>query len=256
MILKPSAEKTFESLASQDRQIMDESPSENDINEVLKALNHNIRRNIIRILHRSPVPIAYSEFLEELNVPASSNAAYHLLLLTKSNIVKKDSNGYELTEIGDRVALLLDIVVEPKSTAFTNLYMGFSRLSPLEILLGSWWIFFLILGLTTTPHNLAIGFISLSFSILSLGILIYKTRTPWAILLINNFLWIIFAPERRSLLVIITFTNLLALFLMLPELGIVPIVSIPLWILGFILVGCSIFLSMVYIYLSKTDLEH
>ncbi|MHA2096705.1 MAG: DUF7347 domain-containing protein, partial [Candidatus Hodarchaeales archaeon] len=252
---KRSGEKTFESLVCEDTQIMDESNPENDINEVLKALNHDIRRKIIRILHKTQVPIAYSKFLEELNVPASSNAAYHLLLLTKSKIVKKDSNGYELTEIGERVALLLDIVVEPKSTAFTSLYMGFSRLSPLEILLGSWWMFFLLLGITIIPQNFFLGFISLSFSLLSVSILIYKSRTPWAILLINNFLWIIFAPDRRSFLLSITLTNLLALFLVFPELGVVPNGSIPLSILGLVLISCSIFLSTAYLYLSKMEMK-
>lgn len=40
---------------------MNESP-ESDITEVLKALNHEIRREIIRILHDSR-PVAYTVFL-------------------------------------------------------------------------------------------------------------------------------------------------------------------------------------------------
>ncbi|MHA1995661.1 MAG: ArsR/SmtB family transcription factor [Candidatus Hodarchaeales archaeon] len=233
---------------------MDEFTPENDINKVLKALNHEIRRKIIRTLYRKQEPIAYSEFLEELNVPASSNAAYHLLLLTKFGILQKGSSGYKLTEIGERVALLLDIVVEPKSSAFTSLYMGFSRLSPLEILLGSWWIFFLLLGVTAIIQNFLIGVISLSFSLLSVGVLIYKTRTPWAILLINNFLWILFAPEYRSYLFLITFSNLLALFLLLPELGIIQSITFPLVAIGLLLLVVSISLSSMYIYKTKKDM--
>ena len=101
---------------------MVQTKDKNDINEVLKALNHDIRREIIRILHTNRNPIAYSDFLQELMLPASSNAAYHLVLLTRTNIIAKDDDGkYYLTELGERVALLLDIVVEPKPDAFTNL---------------------------------------------------------------------------------------------------------------------------------------
>ena len=122
---------------------MVDSTSDNDINEVLKAINHEIRRSIIRRLHTTSESIAYSEFLEELKLPASSNAAYHLVLLTKANVVEKDREGkYSLTGLGERVALLLDVVVEPQSNAFTNLYLGFSRLNPLDFLLGAWWLFF------------------------------------------------------------------------------------------------------------------
>lgn len=234
---------------------MNSISSERDINEVLKALNHEIRRKIIRLLHGKNEPVVYSEFLDELNVPASSNAAYHLLLLTKFNIVSKKSNGYILTEVGERVALLLDIVVEPQSSAFTNLYMGFSRLSPLEILLGSWWIFFLLLGISTFTQNLLISFISLSFALLSVTLLIYKTRTPWSIILINNFLWIIFAPDHRSILLSISLTNILALLILFPDLGFVTEITTGLWIFGLLLLSVSIVLSGVYIYLTKRDLD-
>ena len=145
---------------------MDLSEPERDINEVLKALNHEIRRKIVRSLYDSRSPIAYTDFLELLELPASSNAAYHIMLLTKANILKKNPEGkYLLTEIGDRVALLLDIVVEPKSSTFTSLYMGLSHLSPIEILLGSWWIFFLLLSILSLGFNLFLGVVFLSYLI-------------------------------------------------------------------------------------------
>jgi len=41
--------------------------NESDITDVLKSLNHEIRRKIIRILHdKQPVP--YSDFLSKLNL--------------------------------------------------------------------------------------------------------------------------------------------------------------------------------------------
>ncbi len=226
---------------------MVDSTSENDINEVLKAINHEIRRSIIRRLHTTSEPIAYSEFLEELKLPASSNAAYHLVLLTKANVVEKDREGkYSLTGLGERVALLLDVVVEPKANAFTNLYLGFSRLNPLEILLGAWWLFFLLLGVIIASENLFIGVLFLSFAFLSLGVLFYKIRTPWAILLINNFLWILFAPERRIHLLIISLSSILGLIILFPETRIMDNIQPLALIVGVSLILTSVILSIMY----------
>ena len=236
---------------------MVDSTPENDINEVLKAINHEIRRSIIRRLHTTSEPIAYSEFLEELKLPASSNAAYHLVLLTKANVVEKDREGkYLLTGLGERVALLLDVVVEPQSNAFTNLYLGFSRLNPLEILLGAWWLFFLLLGAILASENLFIGVLFLSFAFLSLGILFYKIRTPWAILLINNFFWILFAPERRIHLLIISVSSILGLIILFPETRIVYDIQPLALIAGVSLILTSVILSIIYFIQVRRELAH
>jgi len=234
---------------------MVDSTSENDINEVLKALNHEIRRSIIRRLHTTRESIAYTDFLEELKLPSSSIAAYYLVLLTKAKVVEKDKEGkYSLTGLGERVALLLDVVAEPKSNAFTNLYMGFSRLNPLEILLGAWWIFFLLLGGMFVTENIFIGIIFLSFALLSLSVLFYKVRTPWAILLINNLLWILFAPERRIHLLIITLTNILGLIVLFPETIIVHNIQPLALMVGVSLILTSVILSVVYLIQVRREL--
>jgi DNA-binding transcriptional ArsR family regulator len=231
------------------------STSDNDINEVLKALNHEIRRSIIRKLHSNrESSIAYSEFLEELNLPASSNAAYHLVLLTKARVVEKGKEGkYSLTELGERVALLLDVAVEPQSSAFTNLYMGFSRLTPLEILLSTWWIFFLLLGGVVITENFIIGVLFLSFALLSLGAFFFKARTIWAILLINNLLWILFAPERRFHLLSISLTNILGLIVLFPEMRVVYDIHPLSMIIGGLLILISLILSIIYLFQVRKD---
>ena len=218
---------------------MANSVSDIDINEVLKALNHEIRRSIVRRLHNTrETSIAYSDFLEELKLPASSNVAYH----------KKDREGkYSLTELGERVAYLLDVVVEPQSSAFTNLYMGFSRLTPLEILLSTWWVFFLLLGGVFITENLIIGVLFLSFALLSLGVFFYKARTIWAVLLINNLLWILFAPEKRIHLLTISLTNILGVLVLFPEMKVITEITPLSLIIGVVLISISVMLSVVYL---------
>ena len=235
---------------------MTDLTSDSDINEVLKALNHEIRRSIIRKLHTTrESSIAYSDFLEELKLPASSNAAYHLVLLTKANVVEKDREGkYSLTELGERVALLLDAVAEPQSSAFTNLYMGFSRLTPLEILISTWWIFFLITGIVFITENLVIGVLFLSYVLLSLGVFFYKARTIWAILLINNLLWILFAPERRFHLLTISLTNILGVIILFPEMKIVYEIDPIALIIASLLILISGILSVIYLFQVRNEL--
>jgi len=233
---------------------MEESPSSNEINEVLKALNHEVRRSIIRMLHTSRESIAYSDFLKELKLPASSNVAYHLVLLTKAKVVIKDSKGrYSLTELGERVALLLDIVVEPKSSTFTNLYIGFSRLNPSEILLGAWWIFFLLLGGVFITENIFLGILFVSFALLSLGVLFYKSGTIWALLLINNLLWILFVPERRMHLLSISVSNIVGLMILFPEVHLITDFEPLALILGSFFVGVSAVLSIIYLVQIRRD---
>jgi DNA-binding transcriptional ArsR family regulator len=235
---------------------MVETTDKNDINEVLKALNHDIRRKIIRILHKNRSAIAYSDFLQELMLPASSNAAYHLVLLTKTNLIAKDDAGkYFLTELGERAALLLDIAVEPKSDAFTNLYLGFSRLTPLEILVGAWWLFFLLMGIILSQMNFLVAIFSLSFAIFSLGYLVYKTRTPWSLLLISNLIWIFFAPEKRQLLFSISVSNLIGLFILFPELEALQSYPVQFVVIGSALLVLSFILSVWYIYLVRLEIN-
>lgn len=229
---------------------MAESP-ESDITEVLKALNHEIRREIIRILHDSR-PVAYTVFLNQLNLPASSNVAYHLSLLNNAHLVGKDKEGkYSLTPLGRRSALLLDLASESKSSPFSDLYLGFSQLTPFETLLGSWWIFFLFIGVafSSSLSTFFIGLIFFSLAGVIIFLFVYRTRVIWSLLLINNFLWIYFAPGNRLLLIIILFTNICGFILMFPEMD-PDLVMSSSFLFGIILVGISFLLSFLYLYLS------
>lgn len=223
---------------------------ESEITEVLKALNHEIRREIIRILHSKQL-VPYSEFLSQLDLPASSNVAYHLSLLNKAKLIKKDPDGkYFLSPLGKRSALLLDLAIEPKSSAFSTIYLSFSKLNPLEILLGAWYIFFFMLGLLFISSFLIIGIFFVLLSIGSIAIFIYRTKTLWTLFLLNNFIWIFFVPNNRELLISIIITNVFGLIFILPETEfLIPIAPFDI-ILGTLLILMSVILSIVYLYIS------
>ncbi|UCG02875.1 MAG: helix-turn-helix transcriptional regulator [Candidatus Heimdallarchaeota archaeon] len=226
--------------------------TEGDITDVLKALNHEIRRQILRMLHNKREPIAYSVFLNLLNLPASSNVAYHLLLLNKARMVEKDQEGkYSLTHLGKRSALLLDLASESKPSPFSDLYLGFSQLTPYETVLGSWWIFFLFLGVvfTSSPPTFLIGLFFFSLAGVSIFLFVYRTRVIWSLFLINNFLWIYFAPGNRLLLFAVFLTNLIGFLLMFPEMDLDLAFSNG-FLIGILLVSTSLLLSLIYLYLS------
>ncbi|MFX1283144.1 MAG: hypothetical protein ACFFB5_05790 [Promethearchaeota archaeon] len=227
-----------------------DSESESDITEVLKALNHEIRREIIRILHKKQTT-PYSDFLERLNLPASSNVAYHLSLLSKAHLIKKDLEGkYLLTPLGRRSALLLDLATESKSSIFSEIYLGFSRLNPTEILLGAWWTFFFVLGFFFLQSLLfPLGIICILIAICSIILIIFRTRTPWTILLINNFIWIFFVPKNREILASIIASNIFSLILLTPGALFIDISPLNL-LLGWILLLISLMLSIIYLYMS------
>ncbi|WP_455464037.1 DUF7347 domain-containing protein [Candidatus Hodarchaeum mangrovi] len=227
------------------------SVPEGDITEVLKALNHDIRREIIRILHVNNNLVSYSEFLNSLNLPASSNVAYHLSLLGKAHLIGKDLEGrYSLTKLGRRAALMLDLVVESKGSPFSDIYLGFSRLNPLELILGAWWIFFFILGLTLLQWHILLSLFFLLLSLSSILLFIYRTKTLWTLLLINNFIWIFFAPNNREILISIALTNALAIIFLFPEPALFDIAVLN-QVIGIILLLSSIFLSFLYFYISN-----
>jgi hypothetical protein len=230
---------------------MSQASAESDITEVLKSLNHEIRRKIIGILFSNDHPLAYSVFLDQLSLPASSNVAYHLSLLTKAQLVQKDIEGkYSLTQLGQRSALLLDMAIESKSSAFSDLYLGFSRLTPVETLLSAWWIFFFVIGIALVTNVLIISILFFSLAIVSLFLITYRTRTIWVLLFLNNFLWVIFASENRVILFLIIMTNLVGVFLIFP--GLDPnLASLPFNLyLGLFLILISIIISFIYLYLS------
>ncbi|MHA2305339.1 MAG: DUF7347 domain-containing protein [Candidatus Hodarchaeales archaeon] len=227
------------------------SNNESDITDVLKALNHEIRREIIRILHEKQL-VPYSEFLNRLDLPASSNVAYHLSLLTKTQLIEKDLDGkYSLTTLGRRSALLIDLANESKTTSFSDIYLAFSKLNSIEIVLGTWYIFFFVIGIYSIQTYLFVGILSCLVSIGLITLIVYRTRTPWTLFLINNFIWIFFVPENRRILISIIATNTIGLILLIPDVEVI-LPSTPFqFALGCILILISLGLSFMYIYVSS-----
>lgn len=85
--------------------------SDNLTDKILKAISNNIRREIIKRLYTSKES-SFTELMYELNMSPEKDSGkfgHHLKSMIKSGLVKeiKDKGGYELTEVGKEVALLI-----------------------------------------------------------------------------------------------------------------------------------------------------
>ncbi|MFW9988743.1 MAG: ArsR/SmtB family transcription factor [Candidatus Odinarchaeota archaeon] len=183
---------------------------QSNITDVLKALNHEIRRKIIIFLHQNKGAMLYTDVLNALGLPASSNVAYHMNILNKALVIEKNKEGrYSLTELGNRSALLFDVITESSSSTSSNLYLGFLKLKPYEIILGVWMYFFIFSGISLVYSFLVIGIILILLFVLIIILLVYRTKLFLTVLLISNCIWIYFLSKDRLLLLLILISNML-----------------------------------------------
>jgi DNA-binding transcriptional ArsR family regulator len=93
------------SLNNEDKPTESEAESESIENEIFKTLNHQIRRNIIKLLGKEK-ELTFTEIKNNFSNIDSPSLAYHLKTL-KQLIELKDSS-YFLTEIGQTALILMD----------------------------------------------------------------------------------------------------------------------------------------------------
>jgi DNA-binding transcriptional ArsR family regulator len=202
-----------------------ELESSPQINMVLKALNHSLRRDILLFLSDLNRPSSFSELLEtmKLSSKASGQFSYHLKLLSDANLIEKDSsedNKYLLTDLGVRATSMLDLV---DSTSYQTLSQtisnAFKDLSPKEqIFLGFQGIPLALFALSFSSLEQEV--ISSFFSILwiifsSLLLLIYflvayrSLQSFLALLTLSNVIFLVFLPNNHRNIGSIYFLNLI-----------------------------------------------
>ena len=83
------------------------------ISEVLKALNHTTRRDILIFLAEREKETSFSVLMEVLEFSNSTSGqfSYHLKLLTSSNLILKTPEyKYLVTDLGKRAYALMSMV--------------------------------------------------------------------------------------------------------------------------------------------------
>ncbi|MBN1803390.1 MAG: helix-turn-helix transcriptional regulator [Candidatus Lokiarchaeota archaeon] len=230
--------------------------NEGKIKSVLKALGHYVRRDIIRVIEENNGPVSYSRLLKTLELPASSNIAYHIKILVDANLVEKTNEGdYYLTKEGKKSMILFSETKNSFILKVSEIGHNFSRLSPIIIFLTAWSYFLFTLGLIMMlQYILLIGIILTIFWVLTIVLVSYRTKSIFSYIFIQMFIWIFFLKKKINkilvfLISILGYVSVIIIFGTLQVAG--KNVSSPVKeLIGLMFLLITIICSIVYLSLS------
>ncbi len=226
---------------------------EEKIKNVLKALGHNIRRDIIRIIEKHNSTVSYSYLLKSLNLPASSNIAYHIKILVDANLLEKSKDGdYYLTKEGKKSLIMFS---ENKNSVFLKLSgigYNFSNLNTPYILLTSWWFAFFYLGILLMIDNRILGIIFVFLAITIILMVLYRTKSILSYLLMN-LIWIYFLKKNRLLIFAISLSSFLGALLVFGKITVMGnnISGLITELIGLVLLIFAFTCSIIFLILSR-----
>jgi len=117
-------------------------------NETLQILGNYIRKAIIESLYSNPGTKRFSELMQLSGLDPNSDSGhffYHLQELLKNNYVKKESEGYSLTEKGFKLSKVLNALIHGASL---NLDNGENNLDVNQWMVKEQWQKYLLPSLT------------------------------------------------------------------------------------------------------------
>ena len=176
------------------------------IKEVLKALNHAIRRDILLYLKDLNRETSFSELMDYLenDTKVSGQFSYHLKLLQQSNLLAKVNDKYSITPLGIRAISMLDLVniEDSKDTMVDKISNSYKNLTAIDQMLLAFHAFCLISFIVPAPLLL---FDYKRFSIFLLPMVIglllfigltsfsyFKLRYLPSVLILFSVIWIVF----------------------------------------------------------------
>ena len=231
------------------------------INDVLKALNHELRRDILTYLREIGRAVSFTELLETMNYTPKTSGQffYHLKLLLDPQLISKtNDNKYILTEIGERASLMLELVNDTSKPSLGNqLLNAFKNLSPIEELIVTWDLFpilvLILLIQRLLLNRLAINlfdsivlFIVFITSVLILLLTYRSLQSFLAMFVTSSIIWLVFLQKNRLILGIIWFLNIIAVItIVTPTPDVYDTIRL---LIGSSLILISIILSMYHLW--------
>ncbi|MHA2298127.1 MAG: winged helix-turn-helix domain-containing protein [Candidatus Hodarchaeales archaeon] len=220
------------------------------ISKVIKAINSTQRRDILRTLNFIKKPLSFTELMKERveKTTSSSQFSYHVNVLADAGLIKKNEEGkYQLTTLGNRTGLLLEMSQEDEKTAiFSSLYLAFSNMTPRDCLLASSLlpVIILFVGSTIIYFNPLLAIITCLTLIAMIVYLYTRLNSLIAMIFLSNILWVMFVPG--SFYLAILYFLLLSSFI--PILGVEEQLVPPPYnlILSIITITGSIFIAIIY----------
>ncbi len=198
-----------------------------NIKIVLKTLNHDIRRNILRFLNDLNRGVSFSDLMSYLTIEGkfSSQFAYHLRMLVEANLIQKSDEKYTISPFGKQAVLLLNqgSFADSKPSLLQKISNSFQNLSTKEQLginfLGIGYALFLY-PFSILIHNSLKSLLPLVFSIfgfiIMLILLFYsykKVNYLPSLILLTSIIWLIFLPNNQIKIGIVYITSIIGVYL-------------------------------------------
>ena len=192
---------------------IEESGENPEIKEVLKALNHAKRRDILIYLKDLERGTSFSELMEYLDIDSktSSQFSYHLKLLLTAKLIEKNtiSDKYSISNLGVKACSMLDMVdtTEKNESIVQKISLSYKNIKPIDQVVISFESFALVLFIMpiTGIFNHT-NLITLLFLPLIIGIALFVSITSYAylklkylpsLLVLSSLIWVLFLPSNQ-----------------------------------------------------------
>lgn len=182
------------------------------IKEVLKALNHTVRRDILLYLKNLNREVSFSELMDYLNIDAKTSGqfSYHLKMLQQSNLITKSNEKYLITPLGVKATSMLDLVniSDHNDSIVQTISNSFKNITPIDQIILSFHAFcyiafilpFLLLLINYNRFAIFLAPMLIGL-ILLIAITIYsylKLKYIPSILILFSLIWVIFLTSNQK----------------------------------------------------------
>ena len=199
----------------------DKSP---EIKEVLKALNHVKRRDILLYLKDLGRETSFSDLMDYLQIDSntSSQFSYHLKLLLTARLIEKSmqTDKYIISQLGLKACSMLDMVdtSEHNESIVQKISNSYKNLSPLDEVINSFESLGILLFLMPLTGMVALPKYFIELFLLSfIGFLLFIVLTSYcyiklqyipSLLVMSNLVWVIFLPANQIKCAVIYMSSL------------------------------------------------
>ena len=188
---------------------LDDNPQ---IKEVLKALNHGKRRDMLVYLKDLERGTGFSELMDYLGIDSktSSQFSYHLKLLLNARLIEKKDEKYLISPLGLKACSMLDLVdtSEKDDSIVQKISNSYKNITPMDQILLSFLTFSILLffmplqGMLNDNTTIPFLFLPMIIGIfLSLFLIAYSyfklDKYIPSILILSSIIWIIFLPSHQ-----------------------------------------------------------
>lgn len=189
----------------------DEPDDNPQIKEVLKALNHTKRRDILVYLKDLERATAFSELMDYLSIDSKTSGqfSYHLKLLLKAQLIEKEGEKYKISALGIKACSMLDMVdiSEKQDSVVQKIASSYKSITPLDQVLISFLAFALISFFVPFTYVLQDNtLVSILITPIIIGFIIFllllyysylKLKYIPSILVLLSIIWVIFLQSDQ-----------------------------------------------------------